>query len=145
MSGLVLLDGTPATKRQIPMGPEAVRGLLGGRDFLASLPALAIIRVIPRCVTCLGAGSDGAVVVTPDTVHPRTFVSCAHRSGHVKTATPLDLTKLLDALGWKLYCADCGGSVWGENDPQATTLCVTCACTTRVMGNPVAPASPTAA
>lgn len=124
-------------RQTIQMTADQVRGLLGGRDFLTALARLADIRVEAVCLRCVAAGGSGTVSASPDPVHPRTFVMCACRSGQVKTKKPLDLTKLLDALGWTLRCPSCTERVTGDNDPSGTRFTVTCSCTTREFRLPV--------
>ena len=138
---LVGLDGrTLRTQRVVPMTADQTRWLLGGRDFLHAVDQLAAIKVVAVCQWCLRADGRGDVVATPDPMHHRVFVSCAHRSGQVKTTAPLDLTQLLDALGWTLRCTDCDEKVWGDNSLTDTTLEVRCPCTIRRLVLPPTPA-----
>lgn len=127
----------------LDLSADQVRVLLGGLDFLRYLDVLPQMRLVAVCRQCVRADGVGNVVATVDTIHPRIFVSCAHRSGQVSTKKPLELTKLLDALGWTLSCAACRERVHGDNDPAGTVFRVDCPCTSRVFRLPVA-VSPTA-
>jgi hypothetical protein len=125
-------------RRTIVMTADQVRGLLGGRDFLSNLAHLSEIGCVAVCRVCLAAGGSGAVTASSDPIHPRFFVMCAHRSGQVSAKTPLDLTKLLDALCWTIQCSACQARVVGDNDPAASRYTITCPCTIREFRFPVA-------
>ena len=128
-------------RRELTLTADQVRWFLGGRDFLDAVARLSEVQCVAHCRRCLAAGGSGAVTATRDPVHPRYFVMCACRSGQVSQKAPLDLTKLLDALGWTIDCPHCQHPVWGDNDWNGPAFTIACGCTTRRFTRPVATAT----
>ena len=122
----------PAGQKTVVLQGRHLKWLNDGASFLAHLSDLAGIGLVPVCRLCVAGGDDRPVRALPlaDGVHMD--VACGHRAGTVKTDGALDVSPLLEALGWTLLCADCGEQVRGDNAVTAARFTVDCACTTRV-------------
>ena len=141
---MIIASPNSPVRREVALTADQVRWFLGGRDFLDAVARLSEVQCVAHCRRCLAAGGSGAVTATRDPVHPRTFVMCACRSGQVSRKAPLDLTQLLDTLGWTIDCPHCHQGVWGDNAWTETSVTITCGCTTRRFSLPVAATDPPA-
>ena len=117
--------GTMAFPREQELRGRHVKWLIDGESFLRHLSDLETVRIVARCRRCQTAPT--AVEREAGGIR----VGCLCRHGHVDTSRTLELQPLLDALGWALHCADCGGAVTGDNATHASAFTVTCGCTTR--------------
>jgi hypothetical protein len=125
-------NGLTATARELPMKGRYVKWLNDGESFLVHLADLAAVSLRAECLRCVAHDVADSVRATPDPDHGLVHVACGCRAGKVNIEKPLDVSQLLQALGWRLVCTSCGEPVWGNNDRHADAFTVDCPCTSRV-------------
>ena len=134
-------QGDGATSHKIlSMDASDVRTLSDGRYFLErGGPFLERMALQPFCRHCDLLGLAATVAVTPrdTTIDFR----CGHTAGWVKRRRKLELAELFAALGWDLRCTRCRQAAQANNSVADIAFTVECACTTRLMANPLAKAA----
>ena len=129
-----------ASHQMYTMDASDVRALVDGRYFLErGGPFLARMALEPICRQCdaVGLPSTVAFTVADSTVDFR----CAHIAGWVARNRHLELPELFSALGWTLRCSRCRQPARADNAATDAAFTVECACTTRIMANPLAKAA----
>ncbi len=134
----MILDqyGNQINRVIIPMHARHIRGMCDGQ-FWATHPTIltdALLELV--CDKCLSTGMSGAITTTLK--EGKLEFRCLHAHGYIKTDRRSDFSALLHTLGWSLCCSACGEEAAGDNEADAPTLDVSCACTIRRLTNPIA-------
>ncbi len=130
--------GQLLNKTVIPMHARHIRGMCDGQYFSTHPRILQDVQLELVCDQCVNTGVSGAITTT--LLEDKLEFRCAHAHGYIKTDRRSDFSAILHTLGWSLVCSTCGEEASGDNDTQAPTLDVACACTIRRLANPIAKA-----